>query len=233
MTETSILPTADVGSTAPGDPTPLFDEEPGDDRRRLMIIGGIVVGVLVLLIGYLLLKGGGSSDDSLGAVPRGTPHAVSSPAGSGDDGSGDQGSKTDGTQAGAKLPKPSNRQLAKDPFKPLVVDPKTAKGGSSAASGAGAGTGASATMPTGKPVSVRFVKVVTDDAGKPLAEFVVTFAGPHAVATFDEAPPVAGSTKGTVFANVFSLLGIQGNVVTLQIGDDTPFDLRTGASHAV
>jgi hypothetical protein len=238
MSDTSILPTADTGSAMPGVPAPLFDDDPGDDRRRLMIIGGIVAGVLVLVVGYLLLHGGGgSSDDATGVVARGTPHAVSSPAHASTDGSG---KATDsGTKAGTKLPKASNRRLAKDPFKALVV-PNKGGSGADAGTGTGVGTGvgtgttsAANVIPPGTPTAIRFVKLTVDSSGNQVAEFAVTYSGPHSVAIFDEAPPAAGSTDGTVFANVFSLLGVQGSVVTIQIGDDTPFDLRKGASHSV
>jgi hypothetical protein len=238
MSDTSILPTADSGSAAPGVPVPFFDDGPGDDRRRLMIIGGIVAGVLVLVVGFLLLHGGGSSDEATGAVPRGTPHPVTSPAQQPANGSGKAADSN--SKAGTKLPKASNRRLAKDPFKPLVVDnTSTAKGGSSD-SGTVSGSGTTnatplnpGTVPPGTAVSIRFVKTVLDASGNRAAEFAVTYTSPHSVATFDVGPPVAGAASGTVFANVFALLGVQGDVVTIQVGDDTPFDLRKGASHSV
>jgi hypothetical protein len=260
MSETSILPTAaDAGSAAPGAPTPYFDEEPGDDRRRLMIIGGIVAGVLVLVVGYLLLKGGGSSDDASGLVPHGTPHAVASPAtqgGSGQAGSGSgQAASGGGNKAGTKLPKQSNRRLAKDPFKPLIAD----TGGSSGSSGtAGAGSGSTGTptgtstgtstgtgtgtttgtptgtdtgVPAGSPTSIRLVSVEAGASGAPTATFAITYRS-HQVAKFTGiVAPAPGSKTGTVFANDFALLGIQGHVVTIQFGDDTPFDLKKGVNH--
>ena len=48
---------------------------------------------------------------------------------------------------------------------------------------------------------------------------------------FTVTAPGPGSTTGTIFDNEFALLSIQGNEVTIQVGDDTPFDLRKGVSH--
>ncbi|HVT65160.1 MAG TPA: hypothetical protein VHD81_08395 [Mycobacteriales bacterium] len=238
MTDTSILPTAaDAGPALPGAPAPLLDDEPGDDRRRLMVIAGVIVGVLILVVAYFLLKGGGSSDDATGVVPRGTPNAAAPPAPPVQGGSAKAGSNSgSGNKVGTKLPKTSDRRLARDPFKPLLVD-NTAAGGTDT-SGSGTADGgavppAANVTPPGTPVSVRFVKVTSDSGGSAVAEFAVTYSRPHSVAIFDVAAPTAGSTEGTTFANVFALLGIQGGVVTLQVGDDTPFDLKKGASHIV
>jgi hypothetical protein len=230
MSDTSILPTADADSAPVGVPAPDFDDESGDDRRRLMLIGGGVVLVLVIVVAYLMLRGGGSSSDDLGVVPRGTPHSAAAPA-AGSDGHGGN-TAADSDKAGSALPKKSKRDLAKDPFKPLVQDEQTT-------TGAGAASGTSPTGPSvgppagsdevaaGTPVAVRLVSVTASSA-----VFDVTYAK-HQVFRFEVPAPAPGSIKGTVFAKVFSLLGIQGHEVTLQIGDDTPIDLKKGASHTV
>jgi hypothetical protein len=53
----------------------------------------------------------------------------------------------------------------------------------------------------------------------------------HKFRRFTVTAPGPGSTTGTIFDNEFALLSIQGNEVTIQVGDDTPFDLRKGVSH--
>lgn len=246
MTDTSILPPpgVDAGAGLPGEPAPGFDDEPTGDRRRLLIIGGVVGVVLIAVVAYLLLKGGGGSStpSASGLVPHGTPHAVAPPPGGSQGGSSK--ASTGGAKAGTTLPKKSHKQLARDPFKPLI---SVAAGGGSATGSAGstttvtpATTQAPGTVPTtpaqggapdasaGPPVAIRLVSVHGDQS----AVFEVTYRH-HKTFRFDVAAPSATSSRGTVFAQDFALLGIQGQEVTLQIGDDTPFDLKRGVSHPV
>ena len=252
MSDTSILPTA--AAAPPGVEPPDFGDESTDDRRRLMIIGGVVGAVLVIIVAYLLLRGGGSSSDELSAVPRGTPHAAASTA-TGSTGSSTSGSSGKSSHAGGAsnegkgvttVPKKSHRQLAKDPFKPLVVDQEGGSTGSGTAvtgggttvtssTGApGAGTttgGADGSAPdaaVGSPLSLRLVDVL----GKSIAVFDVTYAH-HKIFRFQVQAPPPTSTRGTVFAGDFALLGIQNKEATVQIGDGTPFDMRKGSSHSV
>ncbi|HVT20314.1 MAG TPA: hypothetical protein VHE57_02845 [Mycobacteriales bacterium] len=250
MSDTSILPTAADAGAPPAGPGPDFGDEPTDDRRRLLIIGGAIAAVLIVLVGYLVLRGGGSSsDDTLGAVPRGTPSTATSPAsGEGTGGSGG-GSKAAGAAGGAKagdaLPKKSTRRLAKDPFKPLVVDSEskgatgsaTAVGGTSGTSGTSTAPGTVPTSPAaggapdaavGAPLAIRLVDVL----GHTVAVFDVTYAH-HKVFRFQVQAPPSTSKKGTVFAQDFALLGIQGKEATVQVGDDTPFDMKKGSTHPV
>ncbi|HWC33206.1 MAG TPA: hypothetical protein VG650_00135 [Mycobacteriales bacterium] len=250
MSDTSILPGAtlpEAGTTPPG-PAGLDDPGPGDDRRRLLIIGGIVAAVLVLVVAYLLLKGGGSSspsDSSAGLVPRGTP-AASAPSTSGSSGSASKpaaaGSGNSGKgKAGTVLPKKTHTRLARDPFKPLVAAAVPGTGsvvGSTTVSPApGSVPGTVPTTPAqggspgtsfGSPQAVRLLKV----RGAKSAVFEVSYAH-HKAFRYDVVAPSASSARGTVFAQDFALLGIQGNDVTVQVGDATPFDLKVGASHTV
>jgi hypothetical protein len=242
MTDTGILPTQ---AAPPGTP-PSFDDEGGDDdRRRLMVIAGAVGLVVVLIAAYFLLKGGGDDAASSAPIPRGTPHSAASAPAAGDDEAGTtgKGGKSDGkggkAHAGAVLPKKSHTRLARDPFKPLVTVPvveeptggttTTVSGGKpGASSGGGATAPAEGVVPSGAPSAIRLVSI----KGHTSAVFDVTFAK-HKTFRFDVAAPKADSATGTVFAKVFALLGIQGGEVTLQVGDDTPFDLKVGATHAV
>jgi hypothetical protein len=237
MSDTSILPTADIGAPPAAPVGPDFGEEPTDDRRRLMVIGGAIAVVLVVIVGYLLFKGGGSSDSGdLGVVARGTPHSVASPEAAAKPESGS------GHKAGSLLPKKSHRGIARDPFKPLLSD------GTGAASAAGGETtdvapapdaepgttpsspaeGGAPSASLGTPVAIRLLSV----SGVRSALFSITYPR-HKTLRFNVAAPAAGSPQGTVFAGVFSLLGVQGGTVTVQFGDDTPFDLRRGVSRSV
>jgi hypothetical protein len=232
MSDTSILPTAAVGAPPTGPSGPDFGEEPTDDRRRLLIIGGAVAVVLVVIVGFLLLRGG-SSDSDLGAVPRGTPHSGSAPEPSATSGSGHK--------AGATLPKKSHRNLARDPFKPLIAaqtaggtttgDTTTGDTTTGITSGDGATTttdGGAPSASLGAPVAIRLISV----NGVKGALFEVSYAH-HKALRYNVLAPSAGSATGTVFGSQFALLGVQGKSVTLQVGDDTPFDLRRGASHSL
>ena len=87
-------------------------------------------------------------------------------------------------------------------------------------------TGAGGVTTHGDPIWVELVAT----HGVKSAVFNVGYQN-HKFRRFTVAAPAAGSTQGTVFDNEFSLLSIQGNEVTLQVGDDTPFDLRKGVSH--
>jgi hypothetical protein len=64
------------------------------------------------------------------------------------------------------------------------------------------------------------------------ATFLVSY--PHnRFHVFKVDAPEPGASNGTVFGRVFSLLGIQGSSVTIQVGDATPFDLEKGFQHKV
>lgn len=242
MSDTSILPGAGApAADAAVPPPPLFDDEgAGNDRRRLMIIGGVIAGVLVLVVAYLLLSGGGSSSSSTstGLVPRGTPHAVPSAAG-GNGATGGQSGASGHGKAGTVLPKKSHTRLARDPFKPRVTLAVAGDvvGSTSVTPAPSSAPGTVPTSPSeggappanlGAPQAVRLIRV----HGAKSALFEVTYAH-HKAYRYDVLAPSASSSQGTVFAQDFALLGIQGNEVTLQVGDDTPFDLKVGASHTV
>ncbi|HVV75538.1 MAG TPA: hypothetical protein VHC43_05830 [Mycobacteriales bacterium] len=245
MSETSILPTAATGGQDTGVPVPpgLDDDNGGDDRRRLLIIGGIIGIVVIAIAAYLLLKGGGSSgsDTSTGAVPRGTPAASVSPAATAP-ASGHGGASGNGSnKAGTVLPKKSKTKLGRNPFVPLVTDdtggagtpvststvqpaPTTAPVGVPTSPTAGGGPSES----FGAPKAVRLLRVRGDKS----AVFDVFYAHKK-VFRYDVLAPSSSSPRGTEFAQDFALLGIQGQEVTIQVGDATPFDLRPGATRNI
>lgn len=245
MTDTSILPGAELPAPATAPPAPDFEDDgPTTDRRRLLIIGA-AVALLVLVGAFLLLRGGPSSSSSpSGAVPRGTPAAAAPASGGNARSSGNQTgpSKSGHGGAGTVLPPKSHTALARDPFKPLISAPVAGSTGSvtgstTVAPARGSAPGTVPTSPSqggapsasyGAAQAIRLVSV----HGTKDAVFDVTYSH-HKVFRYDVIAPSASSAGGTVFGKEFSLLGIQGNDATVQVGDATPFDLVVGASHSV
>jgi hypothetical protein len=65
-----------------------------------------------------------------------------------------------------------------------------------------------------------------------MATFDVGYAH-HKFRRFHVQAPLASSHQATVFDTVFALVSVAGGQVTLQIGDDAPFQLVTGIAHTV
>jgi hypothetical protein len=65
-----------------------------------------------------------------------------------------------------------------------------------------------------------------------MATFDVGYAH-HKFRRYHVQAPLSSSRQATVFDKVFALVGIDGNIVTVQIGDDAPFPLVTGIAHTV
>jgi hypothetical protein len=245
MSETSILPGAGSSTESDADMVPpgtgFDDVEGAGDRRRFLIIGA-VAGVIVLIVAaYLLLRGGGSSSpepfvpSNAGPVPSAAPSAGS--------GGNNNGGHT------PTLPKKAKHASVVDPFNPLVLPPVTASTGPVSTTKVKAGP---PTLPTAPPAPVVTAPVPTAPPSEPanpqsnngpqsiqlkrihgrVAVFDV-FYPHHKFRRFAVEAPKAGSQSGTVFDKIFSLIGIQNSQATIQIGDDTPFDLSKGVSHTV
>jgi hypothetical protein len=148
---------------------------------------------------------------------------------------------------GTKLPKKTTTLFARDPFKALIVaqtlQAAPPVGTVTVGSGNGDGSGSGFTFPTspsdggtatsvpsidGQPLSIELIRA----NGARDAVFDVGYAH-NQVLRFDVLAPSPLSEQGTVFDGEFALLGIQDGEVTLQVGDDTPFDLRPGIVHRV
>jgi hypothetical protein len=231
---------------------PDVDEGDGGNRRRLMLIGGVAAVVIIAVAAYMLLHKSSS--------PTGTFTPPKSPATAGHTGGASHGTtKSGSTKAGKVIPKKSRTTLVRDPFKPLVVAPQSAAAGTSTGSNpvstttvpqqSTTGTGGSTTpviIPTtpsggGQPTGGTHGQTTS---GSPLWIQLVSTQGTHA-AVFDVGyahhkfrrfkviAPSPSSSRGTVFDGEFALLGIQGGEVTIQVGDDTPFDLTRGVAHTV
>ena len=81
---------------------------------------------------------------------------------------------------------------------------------------------------SGAPLWVELLSV----QGTRSATFDVGYAH-HKFRRFKVIAPSPTSARGTVFDGEFALLGIQGDTVTIQVGDDTPFDLTPKVAHSV
>jgi hypothetical protein len=235
VTESSILPgTAPAAPADPGVPPPLdFDEPEGGDRRRLIIIGAVLLALVLVVVAFMALKGHGSSSQTLPPVVRGTPPAAQ-PAPSSSAAAG---------KTGTMLPKKSTKQLARNPFKPLISTPGPGAGSASSINGAPVTAVTPPASGVGQPTSPsqggtapvgghpQWIELVSTQ-GSSSALFAVGYAH-NKVYRFDVAAPKAGSAQGTVFDGEFSLLSIQDGQATIQVGDDTPFDLRPKTVHSV
>jgi hypothetical protein len=260
MTETSILPGAVPSSDAGVDSVPPgtgVEETEGDGNRRLKLIG-LVVGVIVLAVAAFMFlhKGSGSSDQTF--VPHSTSSGPTKPVAAAPSKPKPSGKSHHGASGTpARLPKKANHSVVRDPFKPLVVAPVAASGAPSSTTTVSAPK-ATPTEPTTTPVTEPSTTPVTQPTdggtttvpgkggqtkGAPLsiqlkgvsgrkATFDVFYAH-HKFRKFVVEAPKPSSNRGTVFDKIFALIGIQNGQVTIQIGDDTPFDLSTGVSHLV
>lgn len=255
MTETSILPGASLESDAgnsmvppPGD----VEETGGDNRRRLMILGMVAAIVVIVAAAYMLLHKGSSSSPTPAAAPPVPASSTATGAASG--GTPAKTTKTgSAAKAGTKLPHKSKTPLVRDPFKALISAPVAASSTSPSNQQTG-GTTDVGSQPATNPAPTASTPTVTSPtspttgaavtSGSPLwiqlisvqgtksAIFDVGYAH-HKFRRFQVIAPSPTSARGTVFDGEFALLGIQGDDVTIQVGDDTPFDLTHGVSHSV
>jgi hypothetical protein len=252
MSDTSILPGAapstesDVDMVPPG--TGVEESESGGDRRRILIIGAIAGAIVLIVAAYMLLHGGSSSSTQsfvpvhpAGAAPSAAPNPSHGGSGNGNDG------KT------PTLPKKAKHQSVRDPFKALVTAPVSTDTGPTTTTTVKAPKTVPTTAPSAPTSSVGPTSPVSPPPSGTSSP-PTTGAGPQWIqlkrihgrtAVLDvgyrhhkfrryavQAPP-AGSQQGTVFDKIFALIGIQNSTATIQIGDDTPFDLNKGVSHVV
>jgi hypothetical protein len=251
MSDTSILPGAgpstesDVDMVPPG--TGVEESESVGDRRRILIIGAVAGAIVLAVAAYMLLHGGSSSSTQT-FVPThagGTGHSAAPTPRQG--GSGNNGGNS---SKAPTLPKKAKHQSVRDPFKPLVLAPVTTDTGPTTTTTVKAPKTLPSTSPTTPVAPTTPVSPPPSGTSSP----PTTGAGPQWIqlkrvhgrtAVFDvgyrhhkfrrfavQAPP-AGSQQGTVFDKIFALIGIQNHGATIQIGDDTPFDLTKGVSHVV
>jgi hypothetical protein len=252
MSETSILPGAESATDSGSDGTqPPFESDEGqsEKRRRLILLGAVLGAVLVAVAAYLLLHGGSSSTPTA-AVPQGTPNSAA-PAPSSPTGNGNKAHGNKPTGGGTtKLPKKVKQSSIRDPFAALVSAPQQSggnaastttvtSGGSTDTTGTSTGTtpvtspttGTTTTTGSGKTGnSPHWIQLMGIHNG--MATFDVGYKH-HKFRRFHVQPPANHSTQGTVFDKIFALIAIHQGQVSLQIGDQAPFQLATGVAHAV
>jgi hypothetical protein len=250
MSETSILPGAEPtadGNSGGTQPPFEADEAQSEKRRRLILIGAVLGAVLVAVAAYLLLHGGSSSTPTA-AVPQGVPNsAAPAPSIPSNSGSKNHGSKPTG-HGTSKLPKKVKQSSVRDPFAALVTAPQQTDGNAVSTSTvtAGGSTDTSGTSTSTTPVTppTSGTTTKTDQTGN--SPHWIQLMGIHnGMATFDVGykhhkfrrfhvqPPAHHSTQGTVFDKIFALIAIHQGQVSLQVGDQAPFQLATGVAHAV
>jgi hypothetical protein len=233
MTETSILPISSGTQPPAGDPS--WSEEDGAagaNRRKLFIAGGGAGALVIAVAAFMLLHGGSSSPSAAtGAVPHGTPHAVST-------------AKAGSTTTPIRLPKKSKAQAGRNPFAPLFAAPVTsgtAIGGTTVVSPAPTTAASAPATPvtTAPPVTTPTTPPTTPALGSPTflqlvsthgvksATFKVGFQH-NTFKRFVVLAPKGSSSTGTVFGTEFALIGVENGQATVQIGDSTPFDLSKG-----
>jgi hypothetical protein len=165
--------------------------------------------------------------------------------------------KSKGHHGVTTLPRTSSRQTVRDPFTALVLAPaagstqqgatttvpappvapvvtSTQPSTNTGSGTTGTGTGSSGsgtpvvTTPKSQPLWIRLVSTNGDAS----ATFDVGYSH-HKFHRFRVLSPSARARQGTVFDKIFALIGIEHGVVTVQIGDATPFNLVTGLAHRV
>jgi hypothetical protein len=251
MSETSIFP--GVGTTAEAGigmvpPDGDVDETGGAGRRRMMIIGAIVGALLVVIVAYLLLHKGSSTPAT--ATPAVSPLTSSAPANSG------SGAGKTHTKAHTKVPRLAKQAAVRDPFTALITEPVVGAANPVSSSNVTAPPSPAASQssaPTTTPSTAPVVVVTTPTSstssapsitpGAPqwiqlmsvhgsTATFDVGYAN-HKFRRFAVAAPKPTATTGTAFDKEFELIGITDGTPTVQVGDGTPFDMKSGVSYPV
>jgi hypothetical protein len=251
MSETSIFP----GVGTPTDqgigmvpPDGDGDETGGAGRRRVMIIGAIVGVVLVVIVAYLLLHK--SSSTPATATPPVSSLTSSAPTTTGG------GAGQTHTKAHTKVPKLAKQPAVRDPFTALITQPVAGAANpvstsnvtappAPSTSQSAAPTTVSSTAPvvviSTPPVTTSSAPTITPGVPQWIqlmsvhgntATFDVGYAN-HKFRRFAVAAPKPTATTGTAFDKEFELIGITAGTPTVQVGDGTPFDMKTGVSYPV
>jgi hypothetical protein len=259
----NATPATDAGIDMVPPGTDVDESSSGDRRRLMILGGVAAVVVVAAAGFMLLHKGSSSTPTATGPVPRAVVPAAptQAPAGgshqSATGGSAGGHSSTSTPSGPSSLPKVAKHTTARDPFHPLVTDPLTTSGGATSTTTVNAPTttdGQTATTTGSTPTTAPTdgstgtttgtgTTGTTSVAATPLwiqlmnvhgrmATFDVGYAH-HKFRRFHVQSPLAGVHQATVFDKIFALVSIHGGQVSLQIGDDAPFQLVTGIAHTV
>jgi hypothetical protein len=213
MSETSI---PFQGQTSVLDrPAPELDPEPpaGSNRTLLLALGGLAAALVVGLVAYFLVFAG-SGDDAADAAPSAPQAAAPAPA-------------EEAAEGKVKQPKLTEKNYGRDPFEARIVEP-------AAASGAATGTGTEA-APVDNTAGGTAGGTSSNGAGtgsEPASPSGPEASTAHSFKVVDVAPDnstvtvkVDGDTyrnlsAGEVFADMFKVRFIGGQVNSFQIGDE-------------
>lgn len=233
MTETLLSPTV----PAQREPQPVEvapgDGDPDRSRRVKLFIGG---GVAVALFGgWFLLHHGGSADTSSTStgLPVVTHHAPKKAA----------AAPIANAAASPKVAPGFPGIIGRDPFKPLVQDMTTARGGApgtgtAATLSAPRSTGASAPTTATAPTSTNTATTAAAPGATPLwidldsqngtksATFLVATSDGKTAPYANVVAPASGKT--TAFGNGFQLVSLQDGFAVVQFGQNKPFNVEQG-----
>jgi hypothetical protein len=190
----------------------LGPEGTGGNRTKLLALGGVVALLVVALVAYLLVFSGGEEPLEEGVAPV-TPSSS---------GGGADPAPEPATNA---LPKLSNKNFGKDPFKPLIVEPAAAVA-PVAADPVGTTPGTTGTVLPGATTGS------TDTGSSAPSTSTPAESTSHTFKVVDVAPDnsrisvrVDGKVyrnlkAGEVFATYFKVRLISGQVNSVQYGDE-------------
>jgi hypothetical protein len=202
------------GQTAVADPPAAELEASSGNRTRVMVLVGLAAVAVVGLLAYLFLFSGGDdgTDKSAGAPAAQSPAAPADEPATADE--------------PAKKQKISAKSFGRDPFEPLIVEvvasssdagaaSDTASGGAATSGGSsGTASGGGSTSDTGSAPSA-------PSAGTAHSFKVVDVAPDNSTVTVKlDGDTYRNLRAGEVFAEVFKVRFIGGQVNTFQIGDE-------------
>jgi hypothetical protein len=213
-----------------------------------MILGAILGAVLVVIVAYLLLHKGSSTPAT--ATPPVTGLTSSAPTTTG------SGASKTHTKAHTTVPKLAKQAAVRDPFTAVITQPipgaanpvsssnVTAPASPSTSQSTAPASGSStapvvvvqpstppaSTSSTVTPGTPQWIQLMSVHGNT--ATFDVGYAH-HKFRRFVVAAPKPTATTGTAFDKEFELIGITNGTPTVQVGDGTPFDMKTGVSYPV
>ncbi|MEO6205981.1 MAG: hypothetical protein ABIO67_11460 [Mycobacteriales bacterium] len=210
------------------DPNPvamdIADEADDSNRKRLLALGGGLAALVVLGAGYLFLSGGGDSVDEAFVPVARTPRVAAAPSAA--------------AKARTLAPK-YTEQIGRDPFKALYVVPVVAPVDVAAPAAAPVvlqpattTSGGTTSVPVAAPTTKRYT-LTLNAISKPSPEVrTTTWTVDGNKVTVLPAQRFGKYGELVVLAYTQDAKGVVNGAV-LQVGDDTPVDVKIGESNSV
>ena len=188
-----------AGQTAVTDLGPA-DENSPDQRRKLLLLGGLAAALVLGLLAYFLFFTGGEPAEEPAVTPA-KPQAVAPPA-----------PAVEPPPVADSADQPRRNQPGRNPFKALVVEPVEAPVSVVApVTGTAPATGTGTTVPTTTtPVSTTSYRFKVVDVAPDNSTVTVKVNG----------EVYRNLTSGEVFAEVFKVRLISGEVNSFQFGEE-------------